>query len=62
MTSFMIEEHIDRDVHEGWKPDGRCTFCLVIAKELPSTILYETDKVIAILGQTLGTMKHIVRK
>lgn len=49
MTSFMINEHIDRKVHEEWRNDGRCTFCRVITKELPSTIVYETDEVIAIL-------------
>ncbi|KAL4080632.1 HIT-like domain-containing protein [Scleroderma citrinum] len=51
MTSFMIKEQVDRKVHEEWKGDGRCTFCRVIAKELPSTIVYETDKVVAILGK-----------
>ncbi|KIM51363.1 hypothetical protein SCLCIDRAFT_1224586 [Scleroderma citrinum Foug A] len=49
MTSFIIKEHIDRKVHEEWRNDGRCTFCRVIDKELPSTVVYETDKVIAIL-------------
>ncbi|KAL4064860.1 HIT-like domain-containing protein [Scleroderma yunnanense] len=49
MTSFIINEHIDREVHEEWRGDGRCTFCRVIAKELPSMTVYETDKVVAIL-------------
>lgn len=55
MTSFMIKEHIDRKVHEEWRNDGWCTFCRVIDKELPSTVVYETDKVIAILGECQGS-------
>ncbi|KAI5988414.1 HIT-like protein [Pisolithus albus] len=49
MTSFMINEHVGRDVHEDWRYDGGCSFCRIIAKELPSAVLYETDEVVAIL-------------
>ncbi|KAI6039681.1 HIT-like protein [Pisolithus marmoratus] len=49
MTSFMINEHVNRSVHEEWRDDGGCSFCRIIAKEIPSTVLYETDEVVAIL-------------
>ncbi|KAH7885103.1 HIT-like protein [Phlebopus sp. FC_14] len=48
MTSFMIGEHVGRQLHEDWK-DTRCTFCRIVADELPSTRVYENEKVIAIL-------------
>ncbi|KAI6094655.1 HIT-like protein [Pisolithus croceorrhizus] len=49
MTSFMINEHVGRNVHEDWRYDSGCTFCRIIGKELPSAVLYETDEILAIL-------------
>ncbi|KIN94879.1 hypothetical protein M404DRAFT_34648 [Pisolithus tinctorius Marx 270] len=49
MTSFMIDEHLDRNVPEEWRGGGGCSFCRIISKELSSNILYETDEVVAIL-------------
>ncbi|KAG6333789.1 hypothetical protein ID866_5300 [Astraeus odoratus] len=49
MTSFMINEHLDRDPYEEWRQDGQCTFCRIIAKELPSKVVYETEEIVAIL-------------
>lgn len=50
MTSFLIDEHLNRKVHDEWKDDSLCSFCRIISKELSSLTIYETDKVIAILG------------
>lgn len=49
MTSFLINEHLNRKVHDEWKDDSPCSFCRIISKELSSLTVYETDKVIAIL-------------
>ncbi|KIK92505.1 hypothetical protein PAXRUDRAFT_829893 [Paxillus rubicundulus Ve08.2h10] len=65
----MIDAHVDRKLQQDWKDDSRCTFCRIIANELPATRLYENDKVIAILdilplraGHTLVIPKtHISR-
>ncbi|KAF9236522.1 HIT-like protein [Melanogaster broomeanus] len=69
MTSFIIDAHVGRKMDEDWTDDSRCTFCRIIANELPARRLYETDKVIAILdvlplraGHTLVIPKtHITR-
>ncbi|KIJ07740.1 hypothetical protein PAXINDRAFT_173320 [Paxillus involutus ATCC 200175] len=65
----MIDAHVGRKLQQDWKDDSRCTFCRIIANELPATRLYENDKVIAILdilplraGHTLVIPKtHISR-
>lgn len=53
MTSFIISAHTNRDIPTEWKDNanGDCTFCRIIAGEMPSTRVYEDDKVIAILGK-----------
>ncbi|KIJ59463.1 hypothetical protein HYDPIDRAFT_100687 [Hydnomerulius pinastri MD-312] len=69
MTSFMINAHVGRKLHHQWKDDPRCTFCRIIADELPATRVYEDEEVIAILdilplraGHTLVIPKtHISR-
>ncbi|KAG2129191.1 HIT-like protein [Suillus bovinus] len=51
MTSFLIGAHTNRSIPTEWKDDADrdCPFCRIIAGEMPSTRLYEDDKVIAIL-------------
>ncbi|OJA14313.1 hypothetical protein AZE42_01571 [Rhizopogon vesiculosus] len=51
MTSFIIGAHTNRKTPTEWKDDTDhdCSFCRIIAGELPSTRVYEDDKVIAIL-------------
>lgn len=52
MTSFIIGAHTNRSIRTEWRDDAdrNCPFCRIIAGEMPSTHLYEDDKVIAILG------------
>ncbi|CAA7261435.1 unnamed protein product [Cyclocybe aegerita] len=69
MTSFIIKSHEGRPLHRKWTPDPECTFCRIIKRELPASIVYEDEKVIAILdilplrkGHTLVIPKpHIPR-
>jgi diadenosine tetraphosphate (Ap4A) HIT family hydrolase len=51
MTSFIIGAHTNRSIPTEWRDDAdrNCPFCRIIAGEMPSTRLYEDDKVIAIL-------------
>ncbi|KAG1886626.1 HIT-like protein [Suillus subluteus] len=51
MTSFIIGAHKNRSIPTEWRDDAdrNCPFCRIIAGEMPSTCLYEDDKVIAIL-------------
>ncbi|KAG1797346.1 HIT-like protein [Suillus plorans] len=51
MTSFIIGAHANRSIPTEWRDDAdrNCPFCRIIAGEMPSTRLYEDDKVIAIL-------------
>lgn len=51
MTSFIIDAHLDRKVSEKWKKDEDCVFCIIIDRKLPASIVYEDEKVIAILGR-----------
>ncbi|KAK0187872.1 HIT-like protein [Armillaria mellea] len=48
MTSFLIKAHIDRKP-SSWHSDPGCPFCLIINGESPSRLVYEDDKIIAIL-------------
>ena len=50
MTSFMIQSHVGRQVPLAWAHNDTCPFCRIISGELPSQTVYETEKVIAILG------------
>lgn len=50
MTSFIVDAHVDRHVHREWADRAQCVFCLILRNELHAHILYEDDKVIAILG------------
>jgi hypothetical protein len=52
MTSFIIGAHTNRSIPTEWKDDADsdCPFCRIVAGEMPSTRVYEDDKVIAILG------------
>ncbi|KAJ3516604.1 hypothetical protein NLJ89_g1029 [Agrocybe chaxingu] len=69
MTSFIIKSHEGRPLHPTWTPNPECTFCRIIKRELPASIVYEDEKVIAILdilplrkGHTLVIPKpHIPR-
>jgi len=45
----MIDAHVDRKVCQDWKNDSTCAFCRIIHGELPSTRVFEDDKVIAFL-------------
>lgn len=51
MTSFLIDAHIDRKVPEQWKKDEDCAFCKIVDRKLPASIVFENEKVIAILGR-----------
>lgn len=53
MTSFIIEAQIDRPIHPEWADNPDCVFCSILGKELPAYIVYEDEKVIAILGRYL---------
>lgn len=50
MTSFMIQSHVGRQVPTAWAHNDTCPFCRIISGELPAQRVYETDKVIVILG------------
>ena len=45
----MIDAHVDRKVSQDWQNDSGCAFCRIIHGELPSTRVFEDDKVIAFL-------------
>jgi len=49
MTSFVVEAHVDRAIHPEWADNPQCAFCLILRNQLPAYILYEDDKVIAVL-------------
>lgn len=51
MTSFIIKAHKGRSVPPTWALDADCAFCRVVKGELPTSKVYENDKVIAILGE-----------
>jgi hypothetical protein len=57
MTSFIVEAHVDRHIHPEWADNPQCAFCLILRKELPAHILYEDDRVIAILGRSPSNVK-----
>ncbi|KAJ6512027.1 HIT-like protein [Mycena vitilis] len=67
MTSFLIKAHEDR-APSPWSNED-CAFCRIIRNEIPSTRVYESDTVIAILdilplrkGHTLVIPKvHVSR-
>ncbi|KAF5318249.1 hypothetical protein D9611_014677 [Ephemerocybe angulata] len=69
MTSFIIDAHLDRKIPPKWNKDESCTFCRIIDRELPSSIVFENEQVIAILdilplrkGHTLVIPKtHVAR-
>ncbi|SJL07694.1 related to Histidine triad protein [Armillaria ostoyae] len=48
MTSFLIKAHVDRKP-SSWHSDPGCAFCRIINGESPSGLVYEDDKIIAIL-------------
>ncbi|KAK0244029.1 HIT-like protein [Armillaria nabsnona] len=48
MTSFLIKAHVDRKP-SSWHSDPGCAFCRIINDESPSGLVYEDDKIIAIL-------------
>lgn len=51
MTSFMIQDHLNRTVPASWKDDeSTCIFCRISRRETTAHILYEDEKVIAFLG------------
>ena len=61
MSSFIIQSHVGRQVPLAWANNDICTFCRIISGELPAQIVYETEKVIAVLGihlLILFTVKH----
>jgi len=53
MTSFIIKAHENRSLHPRWDLNPECTFCRIIKRELPASIVYENDQVIAFLGESL---------
>ncbi|KAK0221669.1 HIT-like domain-containing protein [Armillaria fumosa] len=48
MTSFLIKAHVDRKP-SSWHSDPGCAFCRIISGESSSRLVYEDDKIIAIL-------------
>ena len=50
MTSLIIQPHVGRQVPLAWDHNETCPFCRIISGELPAHTVYETEKVIAILG------------
>ena len=52
MTSFIVEAHVDRYIHPEWADNPECAFCLILRNELSAHVLYEDEKVIAILGRS----------
>ncbi|KAF8158250.1 HIT-like protein [Crassisporium funariophilum] len=69
MTSFIIKDHVGRLVPTTWAADPECAFCRILRQEIPASVVYENEKVIAILdilplraGHTLVIPKaHISR-
>ncbi|EIM85879.1 HIT-like protein [Stereum hirsutum FP-91666 SS1] len=50
MTSFMIQDHLNRPVTADWKDDeSTCIFCRISRRETTAHIVYEDEKVIAFL-------------
>ncbi|KAH6912897.1 HIT-like protein [Coprinopsis sp. MPI-PUGE-AT-0042] len=49
MTSFLIKAHVGRKMPQEWERNDSCAFCRIIERQSPASIVYETDKVIAIL-------------
>ncbi len=49
MTSFIIDSHVDRKP-SAWNDDPDCAFCRILKGDSPAAVIYENDKVIAILG------------
>lgn len=62
MSSFIIQSHVGRQVPLAWAHNDTCAFCRIISGELPAQIVYETEKVIAILGIHLPCFKHYLDK
>lgn len=50
MSSFIIQSHVEHRVPLAWVHNDICPFCRIISGELPAQKVYETEKVIAILG------------
>ncbi|KAF8918865.1 HIT-like protein [Mucidula mucida] len=48
MTSFIIDSHVDRKP-SAWNDDPDCAFCRILKGDSPAAVIYENDKVIAIL-------------
>ena len=46
----MVEEHVDRAIHQRWAEDIECVFCTILQKKLPAYVLYEDERTISILG------------
>lgn len=51
MTSFLIKAHVGRKMPLEWEENDSCAFCRIIERQSFASIVYETDKVIAILGE-----------
>ncbi|KAF7297752.1 HIT-like protein [Mycena kentingensis (nom. inval.)] len=52
MTSFLIKAHVDRPASvwgSNLTSDENCTFCKIIERSVDAAVVYETDRVIAIL-------------
>ncbi|KAL6302828.1 HIT-like protein [Sparassis latifolia] len=49
MTSFLIKAHEDRSAPSAWRDPPDCAFCRIIRGESPAALVFENDKVIAIL-------------
>lgn len=58
MTSFIIKAHEGRPIPPTWVLDTDCAFCRVVKGELPTSKVYENDKVIAILGELARRFKR----
>ncbi|EEB97991.1 hypothetical protein MPER_02585, partial [Moniliophthora perniciosa FA553] len=67
MTSFVISSHVARKQHASWVQDG-CAFCKILANELPSSRVFENDKVVAFLeyaaamGEAVSKVAHALTK
>jgi hypothetical protein len=54
MTSFIIGDHKTRKVAQSWKEDTPfCAFCRIIENGAKAHKVYENQKVIAILGESV---------
>lgn len=53
----MVEAHFDRHIHPEWADNPECAFCLILRNQLPAYTLYEDEKVIAILGRSLYSVR-----